>query len=217
MGTEDKSRRLIFEVTLHGFLLWASMGFLMPVGILAIRMSNRAQCGRRLKIMFYIHANFLLSLLQILSVILSTAAAIMSIKNFENSFNNYHQRMGLVLYAVIWLQALSGFLRPQRGSTRRSAWFFVHWVLGTAVSLLGIIHIYTGLQAYQRKTSKSVKLWIMLFTAEISFIALFYLFQDKWDYIQKQGVMLGNETIQPTHQEIYPRDKQKEVFTGRPS
>ncbi|KAK3008419.1 hypothetical protein RJ639_014756, partial [Escallonia herrerae] len=203
------SRRLIFEVTLHGFLLWASMGFLTPAGILAIRMSNREPCGRRLKIMFYIHAN-------ILSVILSTAAAIMSIENFENSFNNYHQRMGLVLYGVIWLQALSGFLRPQRGSTRRSAWFFVHWVLGTAVSLLGIIHIYTGLQAYQRKTSKSVKLWIMLFTAEISFIALFYLFQDKWDFIQKQGVMLGNETIQPTDQEIYPTDKPKEVFTGRP-
>ncbi|KAK2984933.1 hypothetical protein RJ640_017741 [Escallonia rubra] len=35
----------------------------------------------------------------ILSVILSTAAAIMSIKNFENSFKNYHQRMGIVLYA----------------------------------------------------------------------------------------------------------------------
>ena len=46
----------MFEITLHGFLLWASMGFLMPVGILAIRMSNREECGRRLKILFYVHA-----------------------------------------------------------------------------------------------------------------------------------------------------------------
>jgi hypothetical protein len=30
------SPRLQFEITLHGFLLWASMGFLMPIGILAI-------------------------------------------------------------------------------------------------------------------------------------------------------------------------------------
>ena len=48
--------KLMFEITLHGFLLWASMGFLMPVGILAIRMSNREECGRRLKILFYVHA-----------------------------------------------------------------------------------------------------------------------------------------------------------------
>lgn len=49
------SSSLLFDITLHGFLLWASMGFLMPVGILVIRMSNREQCGRRLKILFYIH------------------------------------------------------------------------------------------------------------------------------------------------------------------
>jgi len=46
----------MFEITLHGFLLWASMGFLMPVGILVIRMSNRVECGRKLKVLFYTHA-----------------------------------------------------------------------------------------------------------------------------------------------------------------
>ncbi|GKV15406.1 hypothetical protein SLEP1_g26199 [Rubroshorea leprosula] len=50
------SPKLLFEITLHGFLLWASMGFLIPVGILTIRMSNREECGRRLKILFYVHA-----------------------------------------------------------------------------------------------------------------------------------------------------------------
>ncbi|KAF7150686.1 hypothetical protein RHSIM_Rhsim02G0197100 [Rhododendron simsii] len=48
--------KLAFEIKVHGFLLWASMGFLVPLGILAIRMSQREQCGRRLKIIFYIHA-----------------------------------------------------------------------------------------------------------------------------------------------------------------
>lgn len=50
------SHKLMSEITLHGFLLWASMGFLMPIGILTIRMSNREECRRRLKILFYIHA-----------------------------------------------------------------------------------------------------------------------------------------------------------------
>ncbi|MBA0703925.1 hypothetical protein Golax_016217, partial [Gossypium laxum] len=50
------SHKLMFEITLHGFLLWASMGFLMPIGILAIRMSNGEECGRKLQILFYVHA-----------------------------------------------------------------------------------------------------------------------------------------------------------------
>lgn len=50
------SPRLQFEITLHGFLLWASMGFLMPVGILVIRLSNREENPRRLRIVFYVHA-----------------------------------------------------------------------------------------------------------------------------------------------------------------
>ena len=47
---------LQFEIKLHGFLLWASMAFLMPVGILAIRLSNREGSRRRLRIIFYVHA-----------------------------------------------------------------------------------------------------------------------------------------------------------------
>ncbi|XP_022772096.1 cytochrome b561 domain-containing protein At2g30890-like [Durio zibethinus] len=175
------SHKLMFEITLHGFLLWASMGFLMPVGILAIRMSNREECGRRLKILFYVHA-----VSQILSVLLASAGAVMSIKNFNNSFNNHHQRLGVALYGIIWLQALTGVLRPWRGSKGRSAWFFAHWLLGTAVSILGVINIYTGLGAYHEKTSRSIKLWTIVLTAEISLIVFIYLFQDKWLYIQSK-------------------------------
>ncbi|KAM7497715.1 hypothetical protein LguiA_022129 [Lonicera macranthoides] len=190
------SPQLLFEIGLHGFLLWASMGFLIPVGILIIRISNREQCGRRVRILFYIHA-----IVQIVSIVVATAGAVMSILNFDNSFNNNHQKMGLALYGIIWLQALIGFLRPSRGSGGRSIWFFVHWIMGTAVSAMGILNVYTGLQAYHKKTSKGIKLWTILFTAQISFIALFYLFQDKWEYIHKQGVILGNQLVQPTDQE----------------
>ncbi|XP_077250985.1 cytochrome b561 domain-containing protein At2g30890-like [Tasmannia lanceolata] len=200
------SPQLSFQITLHGFFLWASIGFLMPVGILIIRMSNREECGKRLKVLFYSHV-----ILQLASVLLATAGAVMSIKNFDNSFNNTHQRIGLALYAIIWLQPLIGFCRPQRGSKRRSIWYFVHWILGTGVSILGIINIYTGLHAYHTKTSKSVRLWSILFSAEISLIAFLYLFQDRWEYMQKQGVILGDEQIKPTEQISSPRNSQKEL------
>ncbi|KAH7840416.1 hypothetical protein Vadar_016552 [Vaccinium darrowii] len=97
------------EMTVHGLLLWASMGFLMPLGILTIRMSNREKCKRWFKLLFYFHA-----ILQTVSVLLATAGAILSLKSFENSFNNHHQRIGLALYAGMWLQAFIGFRRPHR-------------------------------------------------------------------------------------------------------
>jgi len=51
---------------------------------------------------------------QMLSVLLSTAGAVMSIKNFNNSFDNHHQRIGVGVYGIVWLQALTGLLRPRR-------------------------------------------------------------------------------------------------------
>ncbi|KAI9176541.1 hypothetical protein LWI28_004051 [Acer negundo] len=202
------SPKLHSEITVHGFLLWASMGFLMPVGILMIRMSNREQCGRRLRIIFYAHA-----ISQTLSVLLSTAGAILSIKNFNNSFSNHHQKIGVALYGIIWLQALIGFLRPHRGCKGRSVWFFAHWLLGTSVCLLGILNIYTGLQAYHEKTSRSIHLWTIIFTIQLSFMAFIYLLQDKWVYMQKQGVILGNEPIRSTDKEISTRNKLKGLTT----
>ncbi|KAK9093516.1 hypothetical protein Syun_028427 [Stephania yunnanensis] len=182
------------EIVAHGFLLWVSMGVLMPLGIITIRVCSsgrRENCGRRLKMLFYAHVA-----LQMLAVGLVTAAAVMSIKNFENAFNNNHQKIGLGLYGMTWLQPLIGYCRPQRGSKRRSLWFFVHWILGTATSLLGIINIYTGLHAYHIKIGRSVSIWTMAFTAQVCLIALLYLFQDKWDYImKKQGVILENNNV----------------------
>ncbi|KAG7019529.1 Cytochrome b561 domain-containing protein, partial [Cucurbita argyrosperma subsp. argyrosperma] len=134
------------DIQLHGLLLWISMGFLMPVGILTIRMSGRlARGSTQLKVFFYLHV-----ILQTLSLLLASAGAVMSLRKFENLFNNSHQRIGLALYVAIWAQAVIGTFRPQR----------------------------------------SIGLWTVLFTAEICFIGFFYLFQDKWEFLQKQGVIL---------------------------
>ncbi|CAA3014227.1 cytochrome b561 domain-containing At4g18260-like [Olea europaea subsp. europaea] len=98
------------DITLHGILLWASMGFLMPLGVLTIRMSSTEEHHRtRRKILFYVHA-----ILQVLSVLLATVGAVISVSKFENAFNNSHQRVGLALYGAIYVQVLIGFRRPKR-------------------------------------------------------------------------------------------------------
>ncbi|PIN11580.1 hypothetical protein CDL12_15822 [Handroanthus impetiginosus] len=205
-NVQKMTPQLSFEIKFHGFLLWASVGFLMPVAILIKRMSNREQSGRRLRIIFYIHA-----IAQVLAVLLATAGAVMSIKYFDNSFNNYHQRIGLAFYILMWLQALVGIVRPKRGSKSRSIWFLFHWIVGIAVSLLGVINIYTGLEAYHKRTSKNVSIWTIIFTVEMSLIFFLYLLQEKWHYIQKQGAVLGNKPVQPTDQEMSSTCSQKEV------
>ncbi|XP_039038368.1 cytochrome b561 domain-containing protein At4g18260-like [Hibiscus syriacus] len=190
------SPQMTSHIAVHGLFLWVSMGFLMPVGVLTIRMANKEEGGTRVKVLFYLHG-----VLQTLAVLLATVGAIMSIKNLENSFNNNHQRLGLALYGAIWMQALVGFLRPPREGKRRSTWYITHWILGTTTSTVGIINIYTGLEAYHKKTSKGTGIWTILFTAQVSFMALLYLFQDKWEHIQKQGLMLPNLHSQANQQQ----------------
>ncbi|XP_051136287.1 cytochrome b561 domain-containing protein At4g18260-like isoform X2 [Andrographis paniculata] len=211
-GNKDKimiSSQLSFEIKLHGFLWWASVGLLMPAGILVKRILNNEASGRRLKIVFYVHA-----FMEISAVLIGTAAAAMSIKYFDNTFNNGHQRIGLVFYLVMWLQLLTAIFRPKRGSKGRSMWFFLHWLLGIAVPLLGVINIYTGLQAYHGRTSKNVGIWTIIFTVQISILLFFYLLQDKWPYIQKQGMILRNDPVSPTDHEMSSPHRQKEARNG---
>ncbi|KAL1562838.1 cytochrome b561 domain-containing protein-like protein [Salvia divinorum] len=198
---------LVFEIKLHGILLWASVGLLMPAAILVKRMSNREESGKRLRIIFYIHA-----ITQVVSVLLASAAAVMSLKYFDNSFNNDHQRIGLAFYVIMWLQALAGICRPHRGSKSRNIWFIFHWLVGIVVSLLGVINIYTGLEAYHKRSSKNVRIWTILFTVQVSLTLSVYLLQEKWPYIRKQGAILGNKPVQPTSdREMIPTSQHKET------
>ncbi|KAH7545142.1 hypothetical protein FEM48_Zijuj01G0061900 [Ziziphus jujuba var. spinosa] len=197
------SPQMTSNVRVHGLLLWVSMGLLMPAGILSIRMSVKEERGS-------IRA-------RMLSVLVATAGAVLSIKNFENSFNNNHQRIGLALYIAIWIQAIMGFLRPHKGKKERSVWYFVHWIVGILISLVGIINIYTGLEAYHKRTLESTRLWTIIFTAQVSFITFLYLFQDKKEYIQEQGVILGNlETITPDQENISQIQNHKDLLPAAP-
>jgi len=183
-------------------------------------MANKAhENGIKVKVFFYLHVIF-----QILAVVLATIGAILSLRTLENSFDNNHQRLGLALYAAMWLQFLTGVFKPSRyiyihvtytsflctyiftyaspllrfywihcrGSKRRLRWFLLHWILGTIVSIVGIVNIYTGIQAYQKKTSLSrdSSLWTILFTVQVTCLVFFYLYQDKWEHFQKQRVVL---------------------------
>ncbi|GJU33184.1 cytochrome b561 and DOMON domain-containing protein-like protein [Tanacetum coccineum] len=227
------SPRVIYEIKIHGILLWASMGFFMPLGVLIIRMFNKEECSvRKLKVVIYIHA-ILQTEARVRSslhakmtggpveatslpsgrgkeLLLAFAGAILSIISFENSFNNTHQRIGLALYGAILVQTLIGFGRPKRGTKGRTFWYVFHWIFGTTTSLVGILNTYTGLKAYHKRTSMSARVWSIIFTIQVSLMAFFYLFQEKWGYMQKQGEISGDEPVIVISSDHV--DNQKEVL-----
>ncbi|KAF4360161.1 hypothetical protein F8388_000030 [Cannabis sativa] len=62
-NSNELSPRLISHIRVHGILLWISMGFLMPIGILLIRISSGEESGStRAKVFFYLHLIFQASL-----------------------------------------------------------------------------------------------------------------------------------------------------------
>lgn len=97
-----------------------------------------------------------------------------------------------------------------RGMKMRRSWYSLHWLLGTGACALGLANIYIGLHAYHERSSRSVNLWIVLFTAQVSIIALAYLLQDKWDHIVKQGVILDVQ-VMPNSRMASPSSNKKDV------
>ncbi|KAL6614774.1 hypothetical protein ACP70R_037044 [Stipagrostis hirtigluma subsp. patula] len=202
----EMTPKVSFQLKLHALFHWTSFGFLMPVGILLVRMSSKSRNGRCVRVLFYCHV-----ISQIAAVLLATGGAVLSLMNFENSFSNSHQRVGLALYGFMWLQSVIGFFRPERGVNGRSVWYFFHWLLGIAVCATGITNVYIGLRTYHERTMKSVRLWTGLLTVEVSFLAFFYLLIDRWSYMIKQG-QVTVEQLKPTdNRRTYPTTLRKEL------
>ncbi|XP_066306740.1 cytochrome b561 domain-containing protein At2g30890-like [Miscanthus floridulus] len=204
--TLEMTPKVSFQLKLHALFHWSSFGFLMPLGIILVRMSSKCHNGRCIRALFYCHA-----ISQTVAVLLATGGAVLSLMNFENSFSNSHQRVGLALYGVMWLQPIIGFFRPERGVKVRSLWYFLHWLLGIAICVTGIVNVYIGLRTYHERTTKSVRLWTGLLTVEITFLAFFYLMIDRWSYMMKQGHATV-EQLRPTdNRRTYPTTLRKEL------
>lgn len=202
--------KLSLQLKLHAILLWSSVAFLMPVGVLLIRVSANVKSASTVRLLFYCHVAS-----QVVAVVLATAGAVLSISNFENAFDNTHQRVGLALYAFIWLQPLVGFLRPDSGARARGAWYLAHWLLGVGVCVVGVANVYVGLHTYQERTGRSARPWTLLLTVEVAALAFVYLVQDRWSYVLRQreeaaaAAALGDGRSQGST--MYPANDHKEV------
>ena len=47
--------KLSLQLKLHAFLLWSSVGLLMPIGVLLIRASSNVKSAKGVRFLFYCH------------------------------------------------------------------------------------------------------------------------------------------------------------------
>lgn len=173
---------------MHGWLMWSSFGFLFPLALVLIRYSRpqRNPTGTpspsRVSMLFYSHV-----LVSGLGVVAATTGASILFHRIGGPLDFTHQRLGVALMIIMWLQPFIGLARPSKSVATRPYWFVLHWVFGTGATILGIVNCYGGIYAYQLIFQRNIRSLNIAFSCVLAFIALAYFLQDKWSYILNQG------------------------------
>jgi len=182
-------------IKVHGWLMWLGMGLLMPVAIVLVRFTRVAREKGDLKtVRTLVYTHIFIQVIAVLAVI---CAAVVGVTKFDNSFTYTHERLGLALWILVWLAPLVGFIRPEHGGRTRPIWYGIHWLFGTGGVVLGFYNIYTGLNAYEHMGQTSLRTLQILFSIQLSVVALVYLTQDRWSYAKQQGTY--SKTVTPVY------------------
>ncbi|KAL2611025.1 hypothetical protein R1flu_022717 [Riccia fluitans] len=175
-------------VKVHGWLMWASMGFLLPLGILLIRWSkpmlnvDERPSSSRVWTLFYLHI-----CCQILAISVATGGVGVLFVKTGVALDYTHQRLGLAIMCLIWCQPLIGLIRPSKGSMVRSVWFFIHWLFGSGALFLGVINVYVGIRIYEFLSESSIRTLNIIFSIQIAVMCFCYLLQDRCGHMMSQG------------------------------
>ncbi|KAF1945126.1 hypothetical protein EJ02DRAFT_339466 [Clathrospora elynae] len=131
-------------ITAHGVLAAIAFLFVVPAAILMARFYHR---NPRTALRFHIW-------LQILTVLLSTAAVVLGFQAVgrERSLSNPHHGIGVALYTLVMVQALGGSVihKLEKGKERFKIplTLMIHQWLGRVVALLGIVQVPLGLTLF---------------------------------------------------------------------
>ncbi|KAI0476917.1 hypothetical protein F4859DRAFT_67449 [Xylaria cf. heliscus] len=157
-------------VTGHGILAAITFLFLIPIAIMYVRFHPERRRGRR------IHAY-----LQVLSVLLSTAAFILGFFAVgpSRSLTNPHHGIGVAIYVLVLTQAIGGSL--VRKITKKSLRLMIHRWFGAIVGILGVVQVPLGLTLYG-----SPKFTFILYAVWMAFLVFLYFIlswrhENDWD------------------------------------
>ncbi|KAH7432962.1 hypothetical protein KP509_07G048000 [Ceratopteris richardii] len=196
--------RSMEPVKVHAWSMYISTGFLLPLGILVARFMRIARKDthrslRALQLIYYLHLT-----IQIIGVFVFTGGAAYSFKRWGFGLDHTHQKLGMSLWIIMWVQPFIGFLRPNHGAKGRRMWYAIHWLLGTGALILCIFNLYVGISIWERITRSSVRSLNIAFSVQVAAMAFVYLMQDRWDYIVEQGIPVTKPIAPPPSNSLSP-------------
>ncbi|KAF1831834.1 hypothetical protein BDW02DRAFT_571649 [Decorospora gaudefroyi] len=177
-------------ITAHGVLMAVTFLLVVPAAIFMARFYHR---NPRTALRFHIW-------LQILTVLLSTAAVIVAFQAVgrERSLSNPHHGIGVALYTLVLVQALGGSVihRLEKGEARYKIplKLYIHRWLGRAVALLGIAQVPLGLTLYGSPKVLFILFAVWAFILLVIYFVLSYRnqpemnFDDRSTYITDTSV-----------------------------
>ena len=151
----------------HAWLMTLGFGILMPIAILAA-VGLRSGLGHR-----WFEAHKFIMLLSLALIIAGLATGKAAVDD-EDDTNETHKILGITASALVFFQAIVGFIRPQKENKKlRTPWNLVHHNIGRVSIILGIANIYYGLLVvYPLATWTYATFSAVLGVLAIAFVAL---------------------------------------------
>ncbi|CAM9849622.1 unnamed protein product, partial [Phaeothamnion confervicola] len=130
-----------------------SFGFLLPVGALT------ARYGRQLEKRWWFPAHKHVQMIALLAGLAGVGVAIAMVnKDYGGKhFENGHPKYGIVIAALVVLQATFAVLRPHKQPLKRRAWEWFHHALGWAIVIWAVVQVYSGLRLLSGTISDDYK------------------------------------------------------------
>eukprot|EP00803_Ostreobium_quekettii_P001912 evm.model.scf_457.4 EVM.evm.TU.scf_457.4 scf_457:58791-66895(-) len=149
----------------HGWLMVASWGLLIPIGaIIARTMKDKDPAW------FYLHA-----FVQFSGLCVAIVGFVIAVLRFDPVPDFRHQEVGWVVMIMGASQPLLALRRPRKGGSLRMYWEWVHWTVGRGAILLAAWNIFMGIDRYVILAGLTSQKYHVMYGVAIGALALVYL------------------------------------------
>lgn len=142
-GASSKTK-LNLKEELHGILMVAGMGFLLPVGVILARHAKKVNpCG--INAFWFTSHKYIQSIGLLCAIGGVVLAFLFQAETKTAHLSILHAKIGIAVMGAAILQPLNAFIRPGKKAKHRLLWEIVHKGMGYLVPLASMYVIYLGL------------------------------------------------------------------------
>ncbi|XP_047036752.1 putative ferric-chelate reductase 1 homolog [Helicoverpa zea] len=141
VGTPPPKSKLLLK--LHGCCMLVAWLATSSIGILLARYFRQTWVGKQLggkDIWFAYHRIFMV--LTWLLTVIGFILILIEVGGWSTTGDNPHAITGIVTVILCFIQPIGAYFRPHPGTNKRPIFNWMHWLLGNAAHILGIVTIF---------------------------------------------------------------------------